>query len=972
MFGKPYLNALLWLILACVYSYEAQARVGAVYDHQKLFFIENKGQIKDQRSIPRKDVQFSLQGEGVNIFIGDGQLHYQFFNTKVCSGPDKFPLQQLSGKSKIFLKNKQGANTPPPDIETYRMDVELVGANKNATVLRDGALSYYENYFLPGSPANGIQALTYGSITYKNIYPFIDWVLYIKNNKLEYDFIINPGGNVKDIKIRYNGVTDVVCTDDHIIVKTPYGEITERNLKAYCRSSGKPIAAIFKLKDNTLSFSLHGAHKLGKDNDAIVIDPVLEWGTYYGPDTSASPLYATASDYNANIYTCGMTFAASYDNIATTGSYQSTYSGDEDAYLVKFDSSGHRLWATYFGGSGQDWGQALSCDHFGNVYMGGFTGSVDSIATPGCHQPALGGVNATNGFLAKFNSSGQRIWATYYGGNQSDEISSVICDDNLNVYIAGSATSSFNIATPGSFEPTFVNPGTQYVAGFLAQFDTAGVRNWGTYYEAYIGPTIDNVYSFQACTDGIDVFVSAWADGPDSVTTPGSWQPVFGGVTDAFVAKFNNLGNRIWATFYGGPQQEVTGSIACDKTGYVYLLGATSSDAAIASPGCAQPLRAGAADAFLVQFDPVTGMRNWGTYYGGPANENVNSSIIATNEAGSVYIVGGTESLTGIASAGAWQTTYGGGDLDAFLAEYDPSGAQLWSTYYGGTGTDIACACAFDGRNVYICGLTNSPNNIATPGSFDSTCNGDSLYNKGFLAKFAPPGPGPILGPDSLCTGTSITLSDNYHGGTWSSSDTSLATIDTFTGLLSVIAPGMDTVTYMLANGNFATITLFIQTSPDAIIGSSYICFDSATTFYDSTGGGFWSSSNTSVATIGSSTGVVTGSDLGGTVIISYTVPNGCSAIIKDTVSYCWPAGITSISNNFTQIYPNPAVTEFAVISTDKINTISIISVTGQTIYYNCCYISESPIDINYIIPGIYFIKLNGIIIGKLVKSNGY
>ncbi len=141
----------------------------------------------------------------------------------------------------------------------------------------------------------------------------------------------------------------------------------------------------------------------------------------------------------------------------------------------------------------------------------------------------------------------------------------------------------------------------------------------------------------------------------------------------------------------------------------------------------------------------------WGTYYGGPATEDVQYSRII-NKGSTIYITGYTSSTSGIASTGAWQTIYGGGTTDAFLAAYNAAGIQQWSTYYGGTSEDKGIAVAFDGKGIYLIGNTNSTSHIATSGSFESTGGGSSFYNQGFLAKFV----------DSLST---LNLAENDYIG---------------------------------------------------------------------------------------------------------------------------------------------------------------------------------------------------------------
>src|SRR5690606_10516880 len=107
----------------------------------------------------------------------------------------------------------------------------------------------------------------------------------------------------------------------------------------------------------------------------------------------------------------------SNSGIAAAG-HQNVYGGGiDDAYLVKFDNSGLRLWATYYGGASEDWGQSCAVDAFGNIYLAGVTESNSGIASAG-HQNTLAGVY--DAYLAKFDNAGVRLWATYYGGSLLD------------------------------------------------------------------------------------------------------------------------------------------------------------------------------------------------------------------------------------------------------------------------------------------------------------------------------------------------------------------------------------------------------------------------------------------------------------------------------------------------------------------------------------------------------------------------
>lgn len=145
------------------------------------------------------------------------------------------------------------------------------------------------------------------------------------------------------------------------------------------------------------------------------------------------------------------------------------------------------------------------------------------------------------------------------------------------------------------------------------------------------------------------------------------------------------------------------------------------------------------------------------------------------------------------------------------------------------------------------------------------------------------PLPGPITGVTSVCPGTSTTLSDG-GGGTWTSSNPSIATINLFSGFVSGIAAGTTVITYTLSTGCIATTTVTVNPGPPAIAGPTSVCVGSTVTLSDAVTGGTWASSNPAVATIGSTTGLVTGVT-NGTVNITYTATTGCRATAFMTVN---------------------------------------------------------------------------------------
>jgi len=194
--------------------------------HTPLCFVENKGQVVDQNNRPRNDIQYKLSARGVDMFLGNGQLHYQF----------KKSMGKQSGKA---------------EVSTYRVDVALLGANPNAKVITADKNDYHENYFLSQLEHTGFTASAWNKIIYKDVYPNIDWVLYVKNDKVEYDFSVRPGGNVSDIKIQYDGPTGLsLGNDGSLKAETPLGNIKEKKPFAFEEANHKEVAANFELSNN--------------------------------------------------------------------------------------------------------------------------------------------------------------------------------------------------------------------------------------------------------------------------------------------------------------------------------------------------------------------------------------------------------------------------------------------------------------------------------------------------------------------------------------------------------------------------------------------------------------------------------------------------------------------------------------------------------------------------------------------------
>ncbi len=381
-------------------------------------------------------------------------------------------------------------------------------------------------------------------------------------------------------------------------------------------------------------------------------------------------------------------------------------------------------YATYF--DGIDISYSIAHDNSGNTYITGLTeDSTSSIATKGAYQTSYGG-NRGDAFLAKFNCAGGLEWATYFGGKGIDEGDAVAVDDSGNIYLTGQTNSATGIATKGTYQTAFAGKN-----GFLAKFNANGALQWSTYYGGNGGGIAIDEHSG-------NIYLTGGTYNNSGVATTGAFQTSLMGMYDAFLAKFSPSGSLLWGTYYG--EASFIGGVgaALDSSGNVYFTGTTSTFSGMATNGAYQT--SGDTiwdDVFLAKFSG-SGSRLWATYYGGPGLEECRA--VATDGA-NVYITGSTKSGTGIATAGAYQTSYAGGVYfgDAFIAKFSSSGSILWGTYFGGSNDDGAFGISVDSiGNVYIAGQSNSLSGIITKNAYQDT--GNSINGDAMVAKFSSAG----------------------------------------------------------------------------------------------------------------------------------------------------------------------------------------------------------------------------------------
>jgi hypothetical protein len=373
------------------------------------------------------------------------------------------------------------------------------------------------------------------------------------------------------------------------------------------------------------------------------------------------------------------------------------------------------IWGTYTGGPNNEFMEAVGIDNNNHVVSSGFSSSTSSIATSGAYDETFDGVFDIS--LMKFDESGNKLWGTYFGGDGYDRVYGLDISNDNNIYITGN-TFSADMATPGVHQEFQVN-GDEVI---VAKFTGAGVLVWSTYY----GGDQHDFGAVIAVDADNNSYITGHTYSTTLIATAGMYKEVFSGASNAYVAKFDDLGVLDWATYYGEQLEEGWG-IGLDADANVYISGGTQSSFGIATPGTHQLTFGGYNDAFLAKWD-TDGDFQWGTYYGDAPNDQ--SYGLTVDREGYAYMTGITSSSTAIAYGDVYQPTQGSLD-DGFLAKFRPNGTLVWGTYIGGEGADYAYAVDMGAdSNLVVAGMTLSSEDIAKPSAYDDSWEG--LYD-GFV-----------------------------------------------------------------------------------------------------------------------------------------------------------------------------------------------------------------------------------------------
>lgn len=556
-------------------------------------FTENKGQFHSKVSY-RSDVgQFKvfLDDSGFTVLLHDesvwSQIAEEFHENKgLPNSRNKSAERTLGFQSIKYLFENANWSSP-------------VGVRPEAA---------YYNYFLGNDKAKWASHVkSFEKVLFSDVYPNIDVEFVVLDRRFKYNFILRPGADIEDIKFKIKGA-EYNVGKNRITVDTRFGPLDEEMPISYWVSEeGKSPAQVWYVEEDGY---IQLRKVKTKKNSSLVIDPELIFATYSGSSLDNFGFTATY-DAEGNLYSGGIVLSPTSNPRSrgqypvTPGAFDVVYNGGTfagvdgndspcDIAISKYSTDGSTLiYATYLGGSSNEYPHSLIVDDQNQLIVYGTTFSDDYPITNNAYQNRING-NGISSFtsdiiLTKLSNDATRLMgSTFFGGSQNDGLNEgygvtrdfyadefrgeVNLDREGKVYVASCTYSSDIRTTNGVFQSSYAGRLDGLV--FTMNDDFSDVI-WSSYFG---GEGDDAIYSIDFSRDNNYVYVSGGTN-TTALSSANAEQPAFQGRTDGFIAKISNDGTSQLATSYVGTvgYDQVMG-LHIDTDDYVYVVGSTDGN----------------------------------------------------------------------------------------------------------------------------------------------------------------------------------------------------------------------------------------------------------------------------------------------------------------------------------------------------------------------------------------------------------
>ena len=371
-------------------------------------------------------------------------------------------------------------------------------------------------------------------------------------------------------------------------------------------------------------------------------------------------------------------------------------------------------WAKRIGGAGDQYANDMVVDNQGNVYIVGVLQGTNIDFDPGIGTAYLSSAGMIDIFIAKYDPSGNYIWAKRIGGTSDDIATRIKIDHSGNIYISGWFSSTNVDFDPGSGTAILSSAGSTDI--FFAKYDKDGNYVWAKRIGTSLG---DGCHDIDVDYLG-NVYITGYFYGTSTDFDPGPGTALLSSVGnsgDVFFAKYDSSGNYLWAKSVGGSSYEVGNGITADNWGNVYLTGPFSGTDVDFDPGpdTAYLTSAGGYDVFFAKYDP-SGNYLWAKRVGG-TGDDIGGDIVV-DSLSNIYIpcyFHGTSVDFDPGPGTSYLSSAGG--FDIALAKYDASGNYLWANRFGGPGDDYSGGILLDEEaNIYLTGSFTGTNVDFDPG----------------------------------------------------------------------------------------------------------------------------------------------------------------------------------------------------------------------------------------------------------------
>jgi Beta-propeller repeat/Abnormal spindle-like microcephaly-assoc'd, ASPM-SPD-2-Hydin len=711
-----WITFLIWLAPALGAGNPAEAPVkttapvnpALAYRRLPMSFEPNVGQTNQR-------VEYLTRGPGYNLFLTADEAVLALEQPVLIS-----PDHPTSTRAQSVLR------------------IKLVGGNPGVKLTGEDELPGKSNYFIGNNPqAWHTDVPTYAQVRYHGLYRGVDAVYYGRQGDLEYDFVMAPGADLRQVRFRIEGAKQVRLDEGgNLLLRTQQGVVTLRSPQAYQGEGANRtrIAVRYAVRArNEFGFEVASYRR----DQAMTIDPALLLSTYLG-GTGGDVAYGVGVDTAGNVYVAGETNSTDFP---TAAAIQSATGGGGDAFISKLNTTGTQLlYSTYLGGNGSDAIAGMAVDSKGDAFVTGTTYSSNfpvapktTASNPSSPQ-AFQTTYAGNGdaFVAEIPSAGDKLtYSSFLGGTGADFGQGISFDSAGNAYVTGSTQSPDFPIPSGTTNPPFQSTVSGSSDVFIAVVNFSGTALLSS---TYLGGTqADTGQGIQVDGSG-NIYVTGYTFSTD-FPTMNPIQTANKGNADIFVTELNSsLSALTFSTYLGGSERDRGFGISLDSSANMYITGDTqSSDFPTSQPPVLQAAYGGNGDAIVAEIKAgTTPSLGYSTYLGGTGTDQANG--IAVDSSGNVGVVGFTNS-TDFPLFDAMQQILGlnggsgcGSSLcpDAFITKLKPGGSQtVYSTFLGGNGADFGQAIAVDSAgDLYVAGSTSSSNFPALGGAYQGNLGG--------------------------------------------------------------------------------------------------------------------------------------------------------------------------------------------------------------------------------------------------------